>query len=166
VTSSLVRIGEEVTATGRLVMQGELAAVLDRALEGGADLVVSLLPNVLSALVLGAFFYVLCFLSMRIARGFLGRSKRVDVGLERLLLTTLRVVCWTFILLSVLSQLGFDLSALIAGLGIAGPAVGFELTEGVRKALGKAGIEIPFPHLQLYVEGGAGLKELVAARSA
>lgn len=124
-STSLDRIGQEVTATGRLILQGEWGAVLDRAVAGTADLVVSMLPSVLSALFVGIFFYALYVAFMRITRGFLGRSSRVDIGLERILVKTLRVIGWTFIVLLVLSQLGINLSALIAGLGIAGLAVGF-----------------------------------------
>lgn len=125
VSGSLDRLGEEVTATGRLILQGEWGQVVDRALAGTAELAVSLLPDLVSALFVGAFFYVLYLVAMRVMRSFLGRSSRVDVGLERLVVKTLRVVGWTFILLLVLSQLGINLSALIAGLGIAGLAVGF-----------------------------------------
>ncbi|MGD8728628.1 MAG: hypothetical protein PVF90_02910, partial [Gemmatimonadota bacterium] len=56
-STSLDRIGEQVTATGRLILQGEWSAVLDRALAGSADLAVSLLPSLLSALFVGVFFY-------------------------------------------------------------------------------------------------------------
>jgi small conductance mechanosensitive channel len=124
-STSLDRIGEQVTATGRLILQGEWSAVLDRALAGSADLAVSLLPSLLSALFVGVFFYGLYLVVMRVVRGFLRRSSRVDVGLERIVTKTLRVVGWTFIALLVLSQLGINLSALVAGLGIAGLAVGF-----------------------------------------
>jgi small conductance mechanosensitive channel len=36
----------------------------------------------------------------------------------------------------------------------------FSLTEGIRKALAKADIEIPFPHLQLFIDGAKGLTDL------
>jgi small conductance mechanosensitive channel len=41
-----------------------------------------------------------------------------------------------------------------------GDAVGvrFEFTEKIRKALAAADIEIPFPHLQLFIDGAEGLK--------
>lgn len=124
-STSLDRIGEQVTATGRLMLQGEWGAVLDRAVQGSADLFISVLPSVLSALFVGAVFYGIYLVVMRVTRGFLRRSARVDVGLERIVVKTLRVMGWSFILLLVLSQLGINLSALIAGLGIAGLAVGF-----------------------------------------
>jgi small conductance mechanosensitive channel len=122
---SLDRIGQEVTVTGRLILEGEWAVVLDRAVEGAAQFVVSSLPSLMSALFVGLFFYGVYLVVMRVIRGFLHRSRRVDVGLERILVKTLRVLGWTFIILLVLSQLGINLSALIAGLGLAGLAVGF-----------------------------------------
>jgi len=125
IASSLNRIGEEVTATGQLILQGQWGRVMERGLYALTDLALSLLPSVLSALFVGLFFYLIYAVLIRLAGRFLHRSDRVDVGLERLLTKTLQVVGWSFILLLVLSQLGINLSALIAGLGIAGLAVGF-----------------------------------------
>lgn len=44
--------------------------------------------------------------------------------------------------------------------------VRYEYTEKVRKALGEADIEIPFPHLQLFVDGADGLERLAAGAGA
>ena len=43
--------------------------------------------------------------------------------------------------------------------------VRYEYTEKVRKALAAADIEIPFPHLQLFVDGADGLKTVPAFAS-
>ena len=40
----------------------------------------------------------------------------------------------------------------------------FEYTEKIRKALGKADIEIPFPHLQLFIDEAKGLEGLRLGR--
>lgn len=125
ISVSLDRIGEGVTTTGRLILQGEWDAVLQRAAEGATGLAVGFLPSLFSALFVGLFFLVLFRLAMRLTTGVLKRSQNVDRGLETLAMKTLRVIGWTFITLLVLSQLGINLSALIAGLGIAGLAVGF-----------------------------------------
>lgn len=55
----------------------------------------------------------------------LRHSKRMDTGLQNLLIRTFRVVAWVFILAVVLSQIGVNVAALVAGLSIAGIAVGF-----------------------------------------
>ena len=41
------------------------------------------------------------------------------------------------------------------------PRVVAQLTEGIKDALDEAGIEIPFPHLQLFVDGAKGLEPLL-----
>ncbi|MFP4534075.1 MAG: hypothetical protein ACLFNS_15470, partial [Desulfobacterales bacterium] len=38
--------------------------------------------------------------------------------------------------------------------------LGWEYTEKCKKALDEAGIEIPFPHMQVFVEDTAGIKRL------
>lgn len=122
---SLDRIGQGVTDTGRLILEGEWQLVLDRTIQGATNLFITSVPNLISAIFVGAFFYVLYRGTARLALGVLRRSRGVDRGLETILMKTFRVVGWSFIVLLVLSQLGINLSALIAGLGIAGIAVGF-----------------------------------------
>jgi small conductance mechanosensitive channel len=52
---------------------------------------------------------------------------------------------------------------MVARFYIADPAlevpIRFEYVEKVREALRDADIEIPFPHLQLYIDGAEGLKD-------
>lgn len=125
INSSLDRIGEGVTNTGRLILEGEWGLVWEQTLAGITNLFISSVPNIISALFVGAFFYALYRLLGGVIRGVLRKSRGVDRGLETIVMKTFRVVGWGFILLLVLSQLGINLSALIAGLGIAGLAVGF-----------------------------------------
>ena len=122
---SLDRIGEGVTNTGRLVLEGEWRLVLERTVEGLTNLAISSLPSLFSAFFVGVFFYILYRGVGSVTRRVLRRSRGVDRGLEAIVMRTYRVVGWSFIVLLVLSQLGINLSALIAGLGIAGLAVGF-----------------------------------------
>lgn len=122
---SLDRIGQGVTDTGRLILEGEWGAVWEQMLAGVTNLFISSVPSLMSAVFVGAFFYGLYRIVSGVIRGVLRRSRGVDRGLEALVMKTFRVVGWGFIVLLVLSQLGINLSALIAGLGIAGLAVGF-----------------------------------------
>lgn len=123
--TSLDRIGEGVTNTGRLMLEGEWGLVWEQVLSGLTNLFISSVPNFISAIFVGAFFYGVYRLLRRVIRGVLRRSRGVDRGLEAIVMKTFRVLGWGFIILLVLSQLGINLSALIAGLGIAGLAVGF-----------------------------------------
>ncbi|MDX1646692.1 MAG: mechanosensitive ion channel [Longimicrobiales bacterium] len=122
---SLDRIGEGVSNTGRLILEGEWDLVLERLLSGITNLFIASVPNLISAVFVGIFFYILYRVVGSVTRRVLRRSRGVDRGLEAIVMKTFRVVGWGFILLLVLSQLGINLSALIAGLGIAGLAVGF-----------------------------------------
>lgn len=122
---SLGQIGEGVTATGRLILAGEWEVVVARAMEAGTELFAAFVPNLLSALFVGLIFFGLYRIVAGVTEGALRRSARVGVGLRKMAMKSLRVAGWGFIALLVLSQLGVDLSALIAGLGIAGLAVGF-----------------------------------------
>jgi small conductance mechanosensitive channel len=122
---SLDRIGEGVTDTGRLILAGEWSLVLQRMLEGATNLVVGFVPNLISAIFVGLIFYLLYRLLVSVVGRVLQRMHRVDTGFRAIALKTLRVVGLGFIALLVLSQFGINLSALFAGLGIAGLAVGF-----------------------------------------
>lgn len=122
---SLDRISEEVTATGRLILEGQWDLVLQRTLDGATSLVIDFVPNLLSALFVGLFFYAVFRVLTGVAAGVLHRSSAIDEGVETITVRALRVMGWSFIAVLVLSQLGINVAALIAGLGIAGIALGF-----------------------------------------
>lgn len=131
INASLDRLGENVTDTGRLILSGQWGEVLERMLTATTNLAVSYVPNIISALFVGITFYAIYRALAGITANVLHRSQRIDLGFETIANKTIRVVGWTFILLLVLSQLGIDLSALIAGLGIAGLAVGFAAKDSI-----------------------------------
>ena len=140
VGASLDRIGEQVTATGRLILEGEWGLVFQRSMEGLTNLAIGLVPSLLSALFVGLIFYGLYRLLISVAGGVLRRSRSVDQGLETISMRTLRVLGWSFILVLVLSQLGINVAALIAGLGIAGLALGFAAKDSLENFI--AGVTI------------------------
>lgn len=137
---SLDRIGEGVTDTGRLILAGEWAAVFERAVEGGTNLAVAFVPSFISALFVGLIFYGVYRAIIGLAGGVLHRSSAVDEGLETISIRTLRIIGWGFIAVLVLSQLGINVAALIAGLGIAGLALGFAAKDSLENFI--AGITI------------------------
>ncbi len=65
----------------------------------------------------------------------LARVKRLDVNLTRYLGQAVRVVVLVFGVLSALGTLGVDVTALVAGLGLAGFALGFALKDILSNAL-------------------------------
>lgn len=122
---SLDRLSSGVTDMGRLVLSGEWAALGQTALEGATGTAVAFVPRLFGAVVVGVTFYVIYRVLLRVVEGVLQRTHRVDPGLRALSMRTFRAVGKAFIALMVLSQLGINLSALLAGLGIAGLALGF-----------------------------------------
>lgn len=122
---ALERLGESVTETGQMVIGGEWSALADRTAALGAQMIESILPNLVSAVFVGGIFYLLFRGFRKVVRRLLSRSRRVSAGLEALLMRTLNVLGVTFIFVLFLSQLGLNVAALIAGLGIAGIALGF-----------------------------------------
>jgi small conductance mechanosensitive channel len=87
----------------------------------GADLA----PRLLSAAFVAVFFYSLYRIFMSLASRFMDRSSRVNPGMQAIGVKTLRVLGLGFIGVVTLSQLGVNVSAILAGFGIAGLAVGF-----------------------------------------
>ena len=122
---SLDRLGQSVTETGTLVLQGEWEVVGQQIVRGTADWAVGFAPRLLSAVFVAAVFYVAYRVLMGATDRLLHRSRRVSEGLRTMGMKTLRVAALAFIAILVLSQLGVNVSALLAGLGIAGIAVGF-----------------------------------------
>jgi small conductance mechanosensitive channel len=122
---ALEQLGESVSETGRMIIEGRWGDAFARVLDFGLSLLESALPNLLSAIFVGIVFYGIFRFVYRLTRKLLNRSSRVGPGLEHLLLRTFSVAGIGFVLILVLSQLGFNVAALIAGLGIAGLALGF-----------------------------------------
>lgn len=118
-------LGEGVTSAGRLIAEGQWEALGQRILNGAAGMVASFLPKAISALFVVAVFYAAYRIALTLVQRILRRSSRVGAGMEAVLTRTLRVVGLAFVAIMGLSQLGLNVSALIAGLGIAGLAVGF-----------------------------------------
>ena len=122
---AFTQLNRDFGEAGDLLLMGEWELFLTGLYDGLVSLVVGLVPRLFGALLV----FVLFFLGYRALRTLLQRllkrSKRVDAGLEGLLIQTFRLVGLSFIAIMVLAQLGFNITALVAGLGVAGIAVGF-----------------------------------------
>lgn len=118
-------ISRQVEEAGRLLIAGEWDLFWVRLYEGMAGLVVEFIPNLVSALFVFILFYALYRILNSLLHQVLHRSHRVDKGLQNLLTKTYRIVAWVFIGVMVLDQFEVNVTALLAGLSIAGIAVGF-----------------------------------------
>jgi small conductance mechanosensitive channel len=118
--------GEEpvVPQLSELVQGSPLEAATWRKLgDRLAGKLVDFLPNLLYALVLLVVFFLLYRLSARVLEGLLRRTG-ADPALRHIGLRLLRYVLLGLGLIAAAGQLGFQVGSLLAGLGVAGLAVG------------------------------------------
>ena len=117
------------------------------------------LPGIVAGLVVIVAFLIVAAMSRRLVRRM---STRVDIDkrpLVQLAGETLRYALFAVGLISGLGTMGIDMSALIAGLGLTGFALGFALRDAVSNLI--AGVLIllyqPFGHGdQITVGGNSG----------
>lgn len=124
-TNALTQLSREVGEAGQLLISGEWELFSRQLYSGFADLVIEFVPRVLVALLVFLLFFGIYRVLLTLLRRFLRRSKRVDRGLQNLLVKTFRVVGLIFITMMVLAQLNVDIAALLAAISIVGIAVGF-----------------------------------------
>lgn len=124
-TDALTQLSRDVGEAGRLLISGEWELFTRQFYGGLADLIIEFVPKVLVALLVFIVFFAIYRALLATLQRFLHRSKKVDAGLQNLLLKTFRVVGLIFIALMVLAQLNVDIAALLAAISIAGIAVGF-----------------------------------------
>ncbi len=118
-------VAAEIGEVGGLLIQGEWATVYDRASAAVVNTTVAFVPKVLLAAFVGVVLLVVYRVLDRVARRFLDRTSRVEPGLKDLFMKGFRLAAWAFIAIMILAQLGINVTALVAGLGIAGIALGF-----------------------------------------
>lgn len=121
-STGIAALNESVGEAGDLIAQGRLDEAMGTL---GTALFDFTIAHVVPAIVVAFAFYVV----YRVLNGLLGRaltrSRRVSSGVRQLAIRALRLVIVSFASITVLGQLGINVTALIAGLGIAGIAFGF-----------------------------------------
>ncbi len=125
VSDALSNLGEGVSSAGRLLLQGEWDALMTRVVDGTLHMGGELAPKLLSALFVAVFFYALYRILLGAGSRIMKRSPKVDAGMQAIGVRTFRVLGLGFVGVMTLSQLGVNVSAILAGFGIAGLAVGF-----------------------------------------
>ena len=112
----------------------DAVSILREALE--AFVVLNLIPALLTALL----FWALLRVVLGVTRRALRRSKRVDAGVQQLIVRFTRFVLVALAVVAVLDELGIAVAPFIAGLGIAGIALGFAAQDTVQNLI--AGVTI------------------------
>jgi small conductance mechanosensitive channel len=133
-------LGQDVSTVGRLLLDGDWGGLWTLLVDGAVNTAASLLPRLFSAAFVALALYVVYRMALGAVDRVLRRSRGVSQGIHTMAVKTLRVVGIGFIALVALSQLGLNVSAVIAGLGIAGLAVGFAAQDSLANFI--AGITI------------------------
>lgn len=123
--NAIVKLNQGLEEAGQLLYEGEVDLFFRKLYEGLGSLVVEMIPRLFSAFFVLLLFYVLYRALGSVLRRVMRSSTRVEKSLEALVLKTYRIAALSFIAVMVLAQLGVNVAALLAGLGIAGIAVGF-----------------------------------------
>ncbi|MFQ5569100.1 MAG: mechanosensitive ion channel family protein [Rhodothermales bacterium] len=141
-SDAITQLNRELGAASDLLIEGEWELFVSRIYDGLAGLVVNMIPRLAGALFVFALFYAVYRLLRSLLHRLMKRSKRIDAGLEHLLMQTFRMVALSFIAVMVLAQLGINVTALMAGLSIVGIAVGFAARDTLENYI--SGITIMF----------------------
>ncbi len=139
-TSAIGRFSEDLNEAARLLVTGEWGQLWQNFYTGFLNSVIEAVPAVLRAALIFALLYVAYRMARRLLNHVLTRSRRVDAGLQNLLMRTFSVVVLAFIAIIVLGVLGLNVTALVAGLSIVGIAVGFAARDSLENFI--AGITI------------------------
>ena len=120
-------------------------ALAEGRVEQAADIVLAALgrfafENLLPAVLVGLAFWVLYRVVQGVLRRTLQRARRVDAGVQQLILRFTRIALLAIAAISVLAELGIAVAPFIAGLGIAGIALGFAAQDTVQNLI--AGVTI------------------------
>jgi len=109
---------------GKLLIQGEWEAVIDKLYSSFIDLLIAFIPALLTSLFVFLVFYGIYRIVATVLTRVLNRNSKIDAGLKSLLLKVFRIVANIFIIIMVIANFGINVTALITGVGIVGIAVG------------------------------------------
>lgn len=141
----LAEFNETFREAVRLFLEGNWELMWVQLRESALNLSTVLLPRLLLAAIAFLVFYTAYRLLDSALTQVLTRSDRVDAGLQNLLLKSYRVVAITLVTILVLGQLGIDVTALVAGLSIAGIALGFAARDSLENFISGVTILVDEP---------------------
>ncbi len=137
ITQGVGRLGRDLGDATDALAEGRFEV----AIEGLLDAVtVFVWEGLLPAVLAGLFYYAGYRLAHGLLRRTMSRAKRIDAGIEQLVLRALRGAFLLFAAVAVLDELGIAAAPFIAGLGIAGVALGFAAQDTVQNLI--AGVTI------------------------
>lgn len=153
---------------GKLIATGQFEEFGRMVVGRLTEAVAALVPDLLGAV----FVLLLLYVSYRavgvLLHRFLRRSKRVSPGLESLISKTYRILAIILIGVMVLAQFDVNVTALLAGLSIAGVAIGFAAKDTVENFISGITILLDKPFAigdVIEVDGTYGTVEDLTLRS-
>lgn len=166
--SAVEVVGQEMGTAIDALATGDLGGFSSQMAEVFRHFMSDVLPNLLTALLVFIFLYGMYRIVRKLLSQVLGSSRRIDSGLESLLLKSLSIVSWVFIIVMVLAQFGIDVTALVAGLSIAGLALGLAARDSLENFISGVTIMIDRPFRvgdQVVVDGTYGTVQEITLRS-
>ena len=136
-TQGVGRLGRDLEQATDALVQGRWEVAGERLLEA---LWTFLIENLLPAVVVAAVFWVVLRVVQGVLSRALSRARRIDTGVQQLILRFTRVVILAIATIAVLDEVGIAVAPFVAGLGIAGIALGFAAQDTVQNLI--AGVTI------------------------
>ncbi|NNF57558.1 MAG: mechanosensitive ion channel family protein [Rhodothermaceae bacterium] len=136
-SSGIGALGESVGDAVDQLSQGRVSDALTLLTDAVIEFT---LTDLIPAVIVAGLFYLLYRILAGVLNRTFRRTKRIELGVQQLIMKALRLVIAAFAAVTVLGQLGINVTALVAGLGIAGIALGFAAQDTIQNFI--AGVTI------------------------
>ncbi len=164
-SNAISQITENLQETGRALREGRFDDVYEQLSTAVIGFVVD---GLIPALLILLLFLLVYRIVAGILEGVLRRSRKINLGVRQLLVKAFRLVMFSFAAIIILDQLGMNVGALIAGLGIAGIALGFAARDTLENFISGITILLDQPFRvgdNVEVEGTFGAVQEITLRS-
>ena len=162
------QLNRHVSEAGQMLAEGRWEALIEKMQDNMTVLAADFMPNLVSALLVFGVFYTAYRVVGSVLARVLGRSKKVDLGLQSLIEKTFKVASLTLIGVMVLAEFGINVTALLAGLSIAGVAIGFAAKDTLENFISGVTIMLDRPFRvgdYVIIDGTYGEVEEITLRS-
>ncbi len=163
--NAITQITENIQQTGRALREGRFDDVYEQFSTAVVSFVLDgVIPALLTLLLFMLLYRVVAGLLERVLR----RSRKINLGVQQLLMKSFRLLMLSFVAILVLDQLGMNVGALVAGLGIAGIALGFAARDTIENFISGITILLDQPFRvgdNVEVEGTFGAVQEITLRS-
>lgn len=167
-TSAITPLNLDLAEASDQLLAGEFDLSVSTLSDNLGQLVQTLFPRIVAAVIVLVVFYILYRVLFMLLRKVLQRSTYIDAGLQMLMLQGFRVASVAFIGIMVLGELGFNVAVLIGGLGVASLAVGFAAKDTLENVISGVTILVDRPFRigdRVIVRGTFGAVREITLRS-